>query len=305
MAHAGATAGPGCGSDRVRGAHGRLGRGPRGAGPRDHILDDALDHGASSVEANIFHDDGDLALRHDDSWVPDGVEGGEEGTLGEDYVEPLKERVRRNGCQVYPGRNEPFHLNVEIKSGDEGAQEGAFTETVRLYRELQDEIVAAGGDPQNVRLVFSGNSPEPGEWEGLLDGPVPPGVYQDQQYSGDSCDAATSDDLGSRSAWVSLSWEDCVSGDDEISPDEQDYLNRVAANAHAQGKQVRVWGAPEDVETYEVYDSTWPGEDKTRTVRDPSDATVAAWRAQLRAGVDLLNTDSLTTMREFLGDCAA
>lgn len=271
---------------------------------RDNILTDALDHKAASVEADIFHDDGDLALRHDDSAVPDFIEGGEKGQLGDDYIEPLKERVRRNGGKVYPDRNEPFDLNVEIKSGDREAQEKAFRETVRLYRELQAEVVAAGGEPENVRLVFSGNSPEPEEWSRVLDGPAPRGVYADRQYSGDSCDDAPTDDLGRSSAWVSLNWEECVSGDDDVTPEEQDYLNRVVENAHAQGKKVRVWGAPEDVETSEIWDPTRPGSDKTRTLRDPSDATVEAWRAQAQAGVDLMNTDSLTTMREFLGDCA-
>src|SRR3954470_14608888 len=58
-------------------------------------LFDALDHGFCSVEADIYLVNGQLLVAHDRSQVkPDR-------TLQSLYLDPLRERVRRNGGRVY------------------------------------------------------------------------------------------------------------------------------------------------------------------------------------------------------------
>src|SRR5437016_4155385 len=58
---------------------------------------DALEHGFCSVEADIWLVDGKLLVAHDlDKVKP-------ERTLQALYLDPLRERVRRNGGRVYRG----------------------------------------------------------------------------------------------------------------------------------------------------------------------------------------------------------
>src|SRR5437773_8402832 len=57
---------------------------------------DALDHGFCSVEADIYLVEGQLLVAHDrDKVKPDR-------TLQSLYLDPLRERVRKNGGRVYP-----------------------------------------------------------------------------------------------------------------------------------------------------------------------------------------------------------
>src|SRR3989454_3703596 len=69
---------------------------------------DALDHGFCSIEADIWLVDGKLLVAHDRGKVkPDR-------TLQALYLDPMRERVRRNGGRVYPARPSP-PLLVEVE----------------------------------------------------------------------------------------------------------------------------------------------------------------------------------------------
>src|SRR5689334_899956 len=61
-----------------------------------HPLFDALDHGFCSVEADIYLVERQLLVAHNRSEVKPGR------TLQTLYLDPLRERVRRNGRHVYP-----------------------------------------------------------------------------------------------------------------------------------------------------------------------------------------------------------
>src|SRR5207244_7981145 len=58
-------------------------------------LQDALDHGFCSVEADVFLVDGQMLVGHDRKDLRPGR------TLEKLYLEPLRERVRLNGGRVY------------------------------------------------------------------------------------------------------------------------------------------------------------------------------------------------------------
>ena len=60
-------------------------------------LFDALDHGFCSVEADIYLVDGQLLVAHDRAKVKP------ERTLQALYLDPLRDRVKKNGGRVYPG----------------------------------------------------------------------------------------------------------------------------------------------------------------------------------------------------------
>ncbi|HEU0038053.1 MAG TPA: hypothetical protein VFR76_02150, partial [Verrucomicrobiae bacterium] len=74
---------------------------------------DALDHSFCSVEADIYLVEGKLLVAHDrDKVQPDR-------TLQSLYLDPLRERVRKNGRRVYPNGPE-FTLLIDLKSDWQG-----------------------------------------------------------------------------------------------------------------------------------------------------------------------------------------
>ena len=76
--------------------------------------------------------------------------------------------------------------------------------------------------------------------------------------------------------WVSASWASQFQwkGTGEMPEDEVKKMKDYVAKAHKQGRLVRFWATPDKAE---------------------------AWEIQRKAGVDLINTDKLAELREFLG----
>src|SRR6266850_6035686 len=72
-------------------------------------LFDALDHGFCSIEADIYLVEGQLLVAHNRSQVKP------ERTLQTLYLDPLRERVKKNGGRVYPNGPE-VTLLIDIKS---------------------------------------------------------------------------------------------------------------------------------------------------------------------------------------------
>src|SRR5438132_815946 len=71
-------------------------------------LQDALDHGFCSVEADVFLVDGAMLVGHDQKDLRP------ERTLEKLYLTPLRERVRANSGRVY--RNGPtVYLLIDVK----------------------------------------------------------------------------------------------------------------------------------------------------------------------------------------------
>src|SRR3954453_22317550 len=82
-------------------------------------LFDALDHGFTSVEADVFYVDGNLLVGHDREALKP------ERTLDSLYLAPLAKRIQQNGGHVY-SKPTRFFLLIDIK--DDPRQ---------TYRELQ------------------------------------------------------------------------------------------------------------------------------------------------------------------------
>src|SRR6266566_4592479 len=91
-------------------------------------LFDALDHGFCSVEADIHLVNGQLLVAHDRSQVKP------ERTLQTLYLDPLRERARRNGGRVYPNGPEVILL-VDVKS-EGGKNYYALRDVIKEYAEV-------------------------------------------------------------------------------------------------------------------------------------------------------------------------
>ena len=96
-------------------------------------LFNALDDGFCSVEADIYLVDGQLLVAHVRSQVKP------ERTLQALYLDPLSERVKKNGGHVYPAGPE-FTLLVEIKADWRTTDYRSYT---RIYLPQGSEVVSA------------------------------------------------------------------------------------------------------------------------------------------------------------------
>lgn len=253
-------------------------------------LQDALDNGATSVEADVWLDpDGKLRLRH--------LKGEKSpGTLRELYVEPLIELAKRNGGQIYPGRDEPFQLFIEIKEGGGAA----------AYQKALEELE---GLPPGVNVIFGGVPP------GVVPGTQPPNV----SFAISDADGCTlppevdpsspkyDRDYAKNFTMLNGSYDRCVdrNGDGDVSAEEQAALNKLVEQAHAAGLKVRMVEGPDGPKRNGKKPGKFKRCGKVLVFGKECgyDDQEASWRAQLEAGVDFIDTNHVARGRKFLRTC--
>jgi len=225
-------------------------------------LQDALDRGFNSVEADVWLIDGELRVAHD---VQDAKPG---RTLESLYLKPLADRVRTNHGQVYRhGRD--FQLLIDIKS-DGPTTYAAVDAALRKYRGIST-IFANGHVLRGaVTAVISGNRP--------LD------VLKAQKIRYAGYDGRLSDLRSGMPAslmpLVSDNWTNNFTwtGVGPMPAAERAKLREIVQTAHQAGYRVRFWATP----------------DTRGAARD------ALWVELAAAGVDHLNTDDLHGLEDFL-----
>jgi hypothetical protein len=196
----------------------------------DRPLFDALDHGFTSLEADIFLIDGQLLVGHArDALKP-------ERTLESLYLAPLAKRVYENGAHVYskPGR---FFLLIDIK--DDPAQTYRVLEKVLAkYADMLTTVEAGNLRPGAIAVVLTGNRP-------TIDVSSP-----QVRYVG--LDGRLSD-LNSRDPahWmpmISDNWPKTFTwkGDGPMPAKEEAKLRSIVKQVHTAGRMVRFWGTPEN-----------------------------------------------------------
>lgn len=230
-------------------------------------LQDALDQGFTSVEADVFLVDGQLLVAHDLADTrPDR-------TLESLYLEPLRKRVLANHGGVYRQRN-AFQLLIDVK-GDANTTYAALEK--RLYDPRYSFLFSlyAFGHVQKraVTAVISGGRPKD--------------VMLGQKFRLAFYDGRIKDEndlnIGSDpkvAPLVSDSWTGLFSwtGVGPFPETERAKLHGLVDRAHAAGQRVRFWATP---------DAAGPARD-------------ALWNELVAAGVDHLNTDDLAGLAIFL-----
>ncbi|WP_372721601.1 phosphatidylinositol-specific phospholipase C/glycerophosphodiester phosphodiesterase family protein [Novipirellula sp.] len=190
---------------------------------------DALDHGFTSVEADIYLVDGELWVAHSqDELKP-------ERTLQSLYLNPLRERVQQNNGSVH-GTDESFYLLIDIKSAAEPTY-AALAKTLARYPELISVVRDGQLQRKAIHVIVSGNRPfemmtaESVRYAGLdgrlsdLDSPLPSHLMP-----------LISDNWRKHFRW---------NGKGTISAEDQQKLDQKIASAHAQGRRVRFWATPD------------------------------------------------------------
>jgi hypothetical protein len=222
----------------------------------------ALGHGFASVEADVFLVGDKLCVAHDlDKVSP-------ERTLQSLYLDPLRQRVQTNEGHVYRDGSR-FLLLIDIKSDADPTYQ-KLHETLAQYRDMLTAFGPQGRKEGAVTVVVSGNRP----LESMQSQPLRYAGY-DGRLTDLDCDAPAdlipliSDQWGTHVTWR---------GQGLMPPEERQKLNDIVQKAHAKGRLVRFWGTPDL----------------------PSAAREAVWQELLEAGVDLLNSDDLKGLQEFL-----
>jgi hypothetical protein len=218
---------------------------------------DALSHGFCSVEADVYLVNGELLVAHDrDHVLPDR-------SLEALYLEPLRARTRDDGGRLYPG-GPACTLLIDVKSDAESTY-AALRGVLARYADILTEFRSDAVEPRAVTAILSGN-----EARATIAADSP-------RYA--ALDGTLADlDSGASPAlvpWVSIEWRRMFTwrGDGVMPATEQGVLRAIVAHAHAHGRKVRFWGAPD---------------------------VPASWTLLLGAGVDLINTDDLLGLERFL-----
>ncbi len=188
-----------------------------------------------------------------------------ERTLQSLYLDPLREQIRANGGVVYPD-SPPLLLLIDIKTG----AETTYARLHPLLRQYADILTFTAGNVQvegPVLAVISGDRPR----SAMLAAPLRFAAFDGRLDDLDRPGELTPSFM----PLVSANWSDVTDWDGEGEPPEGfgEQLQSLADRAHKQGRRLRFWGAPDRPEV---------------------------WSLLHASGVDLINTDDLSGLRDFL-----
>jgi Glycerophosphoryl diester phosphodiesterase family len=218
---------------------------------------DALDHGFCSVEADVYLVDGQLLVAHYRLQVKS------ERTLQALYLDPLRERVKKNDGHVYPAGQE-FTLLVELKS-DWQTSYPVLRDLLKQYAGMLTSFRARATQTNAIRVIITGHRAKE--------------MFSDEAIRYASMDGDLADlDSGEPATlipWISGNWAQSFKwrGSGTIPDADKLKLKSIVAKAHQQGRRVRFWGAPDQP---------------------------VFWGEMLASGVDLINTDDLDGAQKFL-----
>ncbi|MBI3553567.1 MAG: hypothetical protein HY077_13810 [Elusimicrobia bacterium] len=215
-----------------------------------------------ALDRGFFGVEADVHLRGQELLV--GHKGGDVrpgATLQKLYLDPLLRRVRENGGRVYRGGPKGFLLMIEFKSNGEESY-SALRQILGGYREMLTVYYGDRIKEAAVTISITGHRPN----AMLRDEPMRlagiDGDFHDVREPEKTLYPTISDDFSSYFQWHG-----------ELSPQGRQRLRRFVDEAHARGRKLRLYGIPANEEL---------------------------WGELYAAGVDLINTDDLDKLRDWL-----
>jgi hypothetical protein len=186
-----------------------------------------------------------------------------ERTLQKLYLDPLRERARANGGRIHRGEA-VFHLLIDIKS-DAKSTYAALAKVLDEYADILTVTQDGKTEVRAVTVIISGNC----DRTGIAASAVRHAAIDGRPNDLDGAESA------SLLPWVSASWGSLFQwkGVDPMPDNERKKLRDYVAKAHAQKRLVRFWATPD---------------------------MPSAWQELLAVEVDLINTDRLVELRQFL-----
>ncbi|WKN42196.1 phosphatidylinositol-specific phospholipase C/glycerophosphodiester phosphodiesterase family protein [Tunicatimonas pelagia] len=185
-------------------------------------------------------------------------------TLEEAYLEPLQQRVTQQNGKVYAGYNGDFYLMLDFKTEAKSTY-NRLKEVLHPYQDMLSYTENDTYHPGAVTIFLSGNRPiEQVRQEPLrwvsIDG-RPADLAQG--YSAEFMPVI------SQHYRAVIDWD----GKEPLSRKQLKKLRKITRTAHQEGKKVRLWATPENA---------------------------LVWKTLLEAEVDLINTDKLAELQQFL-----
>lgn len=210
----------------------------------------AYEHEFGSIEADIFLGDYDLIVAHDTSELKLNRSF---KTL---YLENMDSCVRKNSGYPYPDSSRNLQLLIDIKT-DSAKTLQKIIDLLKLYPALTRN--------RHIFFVITGNMPDARTFGEFPDFILFDGVLSRNYTRGQlSKIRMLSDDFRQYSKWQ---------GEGQIPAEDVRKIRSRIENAHREGKQVRLWGAPDSGN---------------------------AWTRLIQLQVDFINTDHIFDLAEFL-----
>jgi len=181
------------------------------------------------------------------------------------YLKPLMDLITQNKGQIYNGYDSPVTLLVDIKTDAEKTYR-ALKPLLEKYKSILTRYEDGRVYPRQVTIVLSGNKPYKSitaETRRL--------AFIDQDLKSTGQDTSSTNVYAMASCKYSrlLRWN----GEGMMPADEKQLLENYVITAHKYGRKVRLWASPENL---------------------------AVWQQLLDCGVDLINTDKLAMLKNFL-----
>ncbi len=181
------------------------------------------------------------------------------------YLKPLLDHINGNGGEVYKGYENPITLMIDIKT-EANSTYAALKLVLEKYRLILTRYENGRVIPGLVTIVLSGHKPYD-----VIKNEESRLVFIDEDLRKTARDTSSLNVFQMASCKYSklLHWN----GNGQISPSEQQRLREYVTMAHKSGERVRLWASPDN-----------------RVV----------WDELLKCGVDLINTDKLIALKNFL-----
>jgi glycerophosphoryl diester phosphodiesterase len=229
----------------------------------ENPLFDALEHGFTSVEADVYLVGGELLVGHD----PEDLVAGR--TLQKLYLDPLLARAASHHGRIYPDRRSPIQLLIDIKNTG-AATYTRLDQVLREYRQIFTRYAYGRVTDGAVTAVISGDRPRE-----LMTAQTVRYAFYDGRLGDLGGDAAASFIPLISDNWTThFSW----TGSGPMPAAERARLRDIVSTAHHKGQRIRFWATPDA----------------------PGPQREAVWRELIAAGVDHLNTDDLAGLESFL-----
>lgn len=186
-----------------------------------------------------------------------------ERTLEALYLDPLQGRVKQNGGRVYRG-GPTITLLVDVKT-ESVATYMVLHEVLKNYAAMLTAFRDGKAEPGAITVIVSGNRA------------IAELTAQPLRYA--ALDGRIDDLQGTQPntvvPWVSDNWQKVFTWrwKGPMPEEDRQKLAKFVTSAHARGQRLRFWNTPDNAE---------------------------AWGLLLDSGIDLINTDDLAGLREFM-----
>ena len=204
-----------------------------------------------SIEADIFLRNDSLFVAHDQKYITS------ENTFSNLYLKPILALIKKNNGSIYPDKKLGLQLLVDLKTP------GSVT-IPALVKELQPyaSILAPEGP---VKIVLSGDTPPPAQFS----------QYPDYIFFDGRPDIQYTKAELERIGLISQSFTNYTkwNGKGILVKKEREALEAVIRQVHGQGKKIRFWATPDEVN---------------------------AWKMLMNMGLDYLNTDKVEELGPYL-----